>query len=154
MKPIRRNYCYWLRLGAQGVTLSVCLSVCPFSTKLSRALNLHLRASDSSWWLHEEFMKTSGCLQDVFRMTSGWLQDESESIKQAFREHSEYSEITQKALREYFVIPSEPKILRLVVLIIHWTYVLMSVCLCVCRQIKILPFPRLTRFLKVTQPPP
>ena len=33
---------------------------------------------------------------------------------QAFREHSEYSEITQKALREYFVIPSEPKILRLV----------------------------------------
>ena len=32
-------------------------------------------------------------------------------IRESFREHSE---ITQKALREYFVIPSEPKILRLV----------------------------------------
>ena len=28
--------------GAQGVTISVCLSVCPRSTSLFKALNLHL----------------------------------------------------------------------------------------------------------------
>ena len=28
--------------GAQGVSLSVCLSVCPSGTSLSKALNLHL----------------------------------------------------------------------------------------------------------------
>ena len=57
-------------------------------------------------------------------MTLGQLQDDSESIKQAFREHSEG---TQSILKEQsesnqrereqsdFVIPSEPKILRLVI---------------------------------------
>ena len=56
-------------------------------------------------------------------MSSGCLQDESKSIRQAFREHSE---VTQRILKEHsesnqrgrdqsdFVIPSEPKILRLV----------------------------------------
>ncbi len=66
-------------------------SVCP---NLSEALNLNLFSSDS-------------------------LQEHSESINQAFRVHSEYSESTQsiqRALREHSdcVIPSEPKILRLV----------------------------------------
>ena len=33
---------FWLRQGAQGVTLCVCLSVHPSGTSLSKALNLHL----------------------------------------------------------------------------------------------------------------
>ena len=45
---------------------------------------------------------------DEFRMTSG-------SIKQALREYSEHSEINQREREQSdFVIPSEPKILRLV----------------------------------------
>ncbi len=73
------------------------LSVRPFGTSLSRAFNLHLSASDSSWWLHEEFMKTSGCLQDVFRMTSGWIKEHKASIQRALRE---YLKSTQRAIRE------------------------------------------------------
>ena len=37
-------------------------------------------------------------LQNDFRMTSGLLQDDSESIKQAFTEHSEG---TQRILKEH-----------------------------------------------------
>ena len=33
---------FWLRLGAQGVTMSVRPSVCPCCTNLSRTVNLHL----------------------------------------------------------------------------------------------------------------
>ena len=40
---------------------------------------------------------TSGLLKDYFRITSGWLP----SIKLVFREYSEHSERTQKALREH-----------------------------------------------------
>ena len=55
-------------------------------------------------------------------MTSGLLQDDSEhseSIKQAFREHSEGNQkvkSTQRTLKEQsdFIIPLEPKILCLV----------------------------------------
>ena len=36
--------CFWLRQGAQGVTLSVCLS----GTSLSKAMNLHLSLSGLS----------------------------------------------------------------------------------------------------------
>ena len=66
---------------------------------------------------------TSGWLQDDFRMTSGWLQVYFRLNQRALSKHSES---TKKALREYlkstqrereqsdFVIPSEPKILRLV----------------------------------------
>ena len=75
------GFSFWLLLGAQGVTLSVCLSV-------RSAQSAH----SSYFWL-----KSSSRLQDNFRMTLGWLQDDSESIIQAFREDSE---ITQKALRE------------------------------------------------------
>ena len=35
---------FWLCQGAQGVTLSVCVSVCLSGTSLSKGLNLHLRA--------------------------------------------------------------------------------------------------------------
>ena len=74
---------FWLRLGAQGVTLSVCLS----GTKCSVFLFLAL----------------------IFKQTSD---EHSESILRAFREHSES---TQRAREQSdFVIPSEPKILRLV----------------------------------------
>ena len=39
---------YWLRQGAQGVTLSVCPCVCLSGTNLSKALNLHLSLIDLS----------------------------------------------------------------------------------------------------------
>ena len=39
---------FWLCQGAQGVTLSVRPSVCPFCAKCSRALNLHLIFNQTS----------------------------------------------------------------------------------------------------------
>ena len=74
----------------------LCLYVRPSVGKLSGALNLHLSASAS--WLHDDFMMTLGWLQDNFRMTSGWR----------LREHWTSIKLSD------FVIPSEPKILRLV----------------------------------------
>ena len=85
-KNIRRMH-FWLRLGAQGVTLSVRLSVC-------------LSVRDKVLIL----LISGTYLQADFKQTSGWLQDDSESIKQAFREHSEGTQrilkSTQRAIRE------------------------------------------------------
>ncbi len=75
--------------GAQGVTLSVRLS----GTKLSRALNLHLLASDSSWWLHDDF-----------RMTQRALSKHSDSIQLILKEHSESNQ--REGEQSDFVIPS------------------------------------------------
>ena len=73
--------------------MSLCLSV-TYGIKLSRAVILYHFSSDS--------LRT---YQDDFRMTK--------STQRALKEHSES---TQKRAREQsdFVIPSEPKILRLV----------------------------------------
>ena len=50
---------FWLR---QEPKVSLCMSVCPSGTSLSRALNLHLSSLYSSWWLHDDFMMSSGWL--------------------------------------------------------------------------------------------
>ena len=68
--------------GAQGVYLSVCLSVrlsvCLWGTKCSRALIL----LSSGSYLQADFKITSRWLHDDFMMTSWWLQ-------RALRRHSE-----------------------------------------------------------------
>ena len=61
----------------------------------------------TSEWLQNDFRMTSGWLQDDFRMTSGWIR--------AIREHLQHLKSTQRAREQSdFIIPSEPKILRLV----------------------------------------
>ena len=87
---------FWLQLGAQGVTLSVCLSVCPGQSALEHSIFIFQPQIH-----HDDFMKTSWRLKDVFRLSSGCLQDESESIRQAFGDHSEHSESTQRKLKEH-----------------------------------------------------
>ena len=58
---------FWLRQGAQGVTMSVC----PSGTSLSKALNLHL---SSLLDLEADFKQTLGGFQVDFRRTSSGLQ--------------------------------------------------------------------------------
>ena len=55
----------------------------------------------------------SGWLQDDFRTTQRALSKHSESTQRIFKEHSE--SIQRESEQLDFVIPSEPKILRLVV---------------------------------------
>ena len=72
-------------IGAQGVTMSVCPSVCLCGTNLSRAVNLHLLRSESN--------------QGVIK--------HSESTKRALREHSNQSHIN-RSLKYCVLFPFNP----------------------------------------------
>ena len=87
---------FWLRLGAQGVTLSVCLSVCSAQSCLEHSIFIL-----EPQILHDDFMKSSWRLQDVFRMTSGWLQDDFRMNQRALSKHSESTQSTQRSLRRH-----------------------------------------------------
>ena len=77
---------FWLRLEAQGVTLSVRLS----GPKFSRAVNLHHFSSDS--------LRTC---QDDFRIT---LREHSETIQRAFREQESNQISSYCRSLKYFVL--------------------------------------------------
>ena len=51
--------------GAQGITLSVCLSVCPFGDKLSRAVNPHLFRSESNQRANKQSESTQRALRSL-----------------------------------------------------------------------------------------
>ena len=87
------NCSFWLPQGAQGVTLSVRL----FGTKLSKALNIHLRAV----WV------SLGQSQVSLRSVSGQTQV-------SLRSDSGQSQVRLRSLCAYLVKQTEPKILRLV----------------------------------------
>ena len=88
--------------GAQGVYLSVCLSVrlsvCLWGTKCSRALIL---------------LSSGSYLQADFKITSRWLHDDF--IQRALRRILKKSNQREREQSD-FVIPSEPKIFRLVLI--------------------------------------
>ena len=69
----------------------------------------------SSGWLQDGFRMASGWLQDDFRTTQRALSDFSESTQRIFKEHLESIQREREQLE--LVILSEPKILRLVLII-------------------------------------
>ena len=79
--------------------MSLCVSVCPGQS-----------AHSSFFWLI-----SSSRLQDDFRMTQRALSMPSESTQKALREYLRaLRELSERKRESDFIIPSEPKILRLV----------------------------------------
>ena len=76
---------FWLRLGAKGVTMSVC----PCGTNLSRAVNLHLLRSESNQKALREQSSTQRALKEHSESTQRAIRKHSESTQREIREHSE-----------------------------------------------------------------
>ena len=88
----------WLRQGAQGVTLCVCLSVCLSGTKCSKALNLHLSLIGLS---QVSLRSVSGQSLVSLRSASG----QPQVVLSLF---SACSQLVLRSLWAYFVRQTEP----------------------------------------------